>query len=238
MRKPILGVAIVLASACAVGAQETSGVSTSARGTENVAAFENTSAAQVNLIDAVSSDGLGLFAPTPAVPEPSAVPAEPAAKPKFVWGERDDYRWQLALGGEFMRFHSKVFNASLGGINTSITYYTNTWFGLEGDFIAAFAPPLNENNHVKYFQGAGGIRIGGRRARFEPFMHALVGGAHMQPQTSAGDRTALAVSGGGGLDYRVNSRVSIRAAADYLYTEFYHESQDNFQAILALVFHF
>lgn len=237
MRKPILGMAIVLASACAVGAQENSGVSISARGTDNVAAFENTSAAQVNLVDASSNEGL-LFAPAPAAPEPSAFPAEPAAKPKFVWGERDDYRWQLALGGEFMRFHSKVFNASMGGVNTSITYYTNTWFGVEGDFISAFAPPLNDNNHVKYFQGAGGIRIGGRRARFEPFMHALVGGAHMQPQTAAGNRWALAVSGGGGVDYRVNSRLSIRAAADYLYTQFFHESQDNFQAILAVVFHF
>jgi len=237
MKKPILGMALVLASACVVCAQENMSAS-SARGTENAAAFENTSAAQVNLFNASGSEPFALSAPAPAAPEPAATPADPAATPKFVWGERDDYRWQLCLGGEFFRFRSKVFNASAGGINTTITYFTNTWFAVEGDFIAAFAPPLTDNNHVKYFQGAGGIRIGGRRARFEPFGHALVGGAHMQPQTAAGSRTALAVTGGGGLDFRINSRLSVRGEADYVYTQFYHESQDNFAASLGLVFHF
>jgi len=238
MKKPILGMAMVLAAACAVCAQENNAAASSARSTENAAAFENTSAAQVNLFDASGSEPFLLSASVPSVPEPAAVPAEPAAKPKFVWGDRDDYRWQLGLGGEFLRFRSKVFNASAGGFNTTISYFTNTWFALEGNFVTAFAPPLNDNNHVKYFEGAGGIRIGGRRARFEPFAHALVGGAHMQPQTAAGNRSALAVTGGGGLDFRVNSRLSIRGEADYLYTQFYNETQDNFQASLAVVFHF
>jgi opacity protein-like surface antigen len=239
MKKPILGVAIVLAAACAAGAQENATAPISARGTENAAAFENTSAAQVNLFDATSSEPFHLSTPAAAAPEPTAAaPAASAPEPKFVWGERDDYRWQLSLGGEFLRFRSKVFNASAGGFNTTISYYTNTWFAVEGNLVTAFAPPLNDNNHVKYFEGAGGVRIGGRRARFEPWMHALVGGAHMQPQTAAGSRSALAVTGGGGLDFRVNSRLSLRGEADYVYTQFYSESQDNFQASLAVVFHF
>lgn len=238
MKKPILGVAIVLAAACAVCAQENTSAVSSARGTENVAAYENTSAAQVILFDESSGEPMTVTMPTAAAPEPAAVPAEPAAKPKFVWGERDDYRWQLYLGGEFLRFRSNVFNASAGGFNTTVSYYTNTWFALEGNLVTAFAPPLNDNNHVKYFEGAGGIRIGGRRARFEPWLHALAGGAHMQPQTAAGDRTAFSATGGGGLDYRVNSRLSIRGEADYVYSNFYKSTQNNFQASLGLVFHF
>ncbi|HTQ95635.1 MAG TPA: hypothetical protein VMH89_02455, partial [Candidatus Acidoferrum sp.] len=201
--------------------------------------FENNSTVQVNLFDTSSSEAFRLSTPTPATPGPAAAPAAaPAPIPKFVWGERDDYRWQLCLGGEFLRFRSKVFDASMGGFNTTISYYTNTWFAVEGNFVTGFAPPLTDNNHVKYFQGSGGIRIGGRRARFEPWAHALVGGAHMQPQTAAGDRTALAVTGGGGVDFRINSRLSLRGEADYIYTQFYHESQDNFAASLGLVFHF
>jgi len=239
MRKPILGMALVLATACAAGAQENT-AAISARGSENAAAFESTSAAQVSLIDA-SSPGASRFpapAPAPAAAEPSAVPAEPAGKPKFVWGDRDDYRWQLGLGVEFLRFRSNVFDASILGVNTTVSYYTNTWFAVEGNLLTAFGPPLDDNNHVKYFEGAGGIRIGGRRARFEPWLHALVGGAHMQPQTAAGDRTALAATGGGGLDYRVNSRLSLRGEADYVYTNFYSGHQNNFQASLGVVFHF
>lgn len=238
MKKPILGMAIVLASACVVCAQENSSAATSGRSMENTVAFENTSAAQVNLFDASGSAPMEPSTSAAAAPEPAAVPGDPAATPKFVWGERDDYRWQLGLGGEFLRFRSNVFNASAGGFATTISYYTNTWFAIEGNLITAFAPPLNDNNHVKYFEGAGGVRIGGRRARFEPWGHVLVGGARMQPQTAAGSRSALAVTGGGGLDFRVNSRISIRGEADYVFTQFYGQNQNNFQASLALVFHF
>jgi len=237
MRKPILGMALVLVTACAAGAQENS-AATSVRSSENTAAVETTSAAPVSFTDASSPEAFHLSASAPAAPQPSAVPAEPAGKPKFVWGDRDDYRWQLGLGVEFLRFRSNVFDASILGVNTTVSYYTNTWFAVEGNLLTAFGPPLDDNNHVKYFEGAGGIRIGGRRARFEPWLHALVGGAHMQPQTAAGDRTALAATGGGGLDYRVNSRLSLRGEADYVYTNFYSGHQNNFQASLGVVFHF
>ena len=50
MKKPILGMAIILASACAVGAQQASVTPSTERGTDNVAApFSDTSAAQINL---------------------------------------------------------------------------------------------------------------------------------------------------------------------------------------------
>ena len=235
MKKPILGMAIVLAAACAVGAQEDSPAPASGRVSENVVAFESTSAAQVNLFNAAATatgdDSFRLSDPAPTA-------AAPAPTPKFVFGDRDDYRWQLGLGVEFLRFRSSVLDASIVGVNTTISYYTNSWFALEGNLITAFGPPPNDDNHVKYFEGAGGIRIGGRRNQFEPWAHALVGGAHLQPQLAAGDRNALTVTGGGGLDYRVNSRLSLRAEVDYVYTHFWSQTQNNFQASTGLVFHF
>ena len=72
---------------------------------------------------------------------PAADPgAAPAAKPKYVFGERDDYRWQLALGVEFFRFQSNLINASMVGLNTTVTYFTNDWFALEGNLVTGFAP--------------------------------------------------------------------------------------------------
>jgi opacity protein-like surface antigen len=238
MKKPILGMAIVLAAACAVCAQESSTAPTLGRSPENAAIFENTSAAQVNLFDNSGSEPFRLSPVTPAAPEAAPLPAAPAATPKFVFGDRDDYRWQLGLGVEFLRFRSNVLDASIVGVNTTVSYYTNSWFALEGNLVTAFGPPPNDNNHVKYFEGAGGIRIGGRRAQFEPWVHALVGGAHLQPQTAAGSRSALSATGGGGVDYRVNSRLSLRAEIDYVYTGFYSQNQNNFQATTGVVFHF
>jgi opacity protein-like surface antigen len=243
MKKPILGMAMVLAAACTVCAQQSSSVPNPGRSAENAAAaFENTSAAQVSLMDTSVGESFNLspVAAAAAAPasEPAPLPAAPAAKPKFVWGDRDDYRWQLGLGVEFLRFRSNVFNASIVGVNTTISYYTNTWFALEGNLVTAFGPPLVQDDHVKYFEGAGGIRIGGRRAQFEPWVHALVGGAHMQPQTAAGSRSALTATGGGGLDFRVNSRLSLRGEVDYIYSRFYSQTQNNFQAAAGVVFHF
>jgi opacity protein-like surface antigen len=239
MKKPILGMAIVLATACTVCAQQSGSVPDPGRDSENAAAaFENTSAAQVSLVDTSASGSFNLSPATPATAEPAPLPAAPAAKPKFVWGDRDDYRWQLGLGVEFLRFRSNVFDASIVGVNTTINYYTNSWFAIEGNLVTAFGPPLVQDDHVKYFEGAGGVRMGGRRAQFEPWVHALVGGAHMQPQTAAGSRSALTVTGGGGLDYRVNSRLSLRGEVDYIYSRFYSQTQNNFQAAVGVVFHF
>ncbi len=239
MKKPILGMAMVLAAACTVCAQQSSIVPNSGHSAENAAAaFENTSAAQVSLVDTSAGEPFNLSPAAAPAAEPAPLPAAPAAKPKFVWGDRDDYRWQLGLGVEFLRFRSNVFNASIVGVNTTISYYTNSWFALEGNLVTAFGPPLVQDDHVKYFEGAGGFRIGGRRAQFEPWVHALVGGAHMQPQTAAGSRSALTVTGGGGLDYRVNSRLSLRGEIDYIYSQFYSQTQNNFQAAVGVVFHF
>ena len=238
MKKPILGMAMVLAAACAVCAQESGTPPAFGRSSENAAVFENTSAAQVNLFSNSSSEPVSPAPAAPAAAEPAPLPAAPAAAPKFVFGDRDDYRWQLGLGVEFLRFRSNVFDASIVGVNTTISYYTNSWFAVEGNLTTAFGPPLVDNNHVKYFEGAGGVRIGGRRARFEPWLHVLVGGAHLQPQTAAGSRTGLSATGGGGLDYRVNSRLSLRGEADYVYTGFFSQTQTNFQASVGVVFHF
>ena len=239
MKKPILGMAIILASACVVGAQQPSVTPSTERSADNVAApFSETSAAQINLLDAAISESRSFTNATPAAPEAAPSPAAPAPKPNFIYGNRDDYRWQLALGVGFYRFQSNIINASLVGTNTTVSYFTNGWLAVEGNFVTGFAPAINVNEHVKYFGGGGGIRVGGRRNRFEPWGHVLVGGAHLQPQTAGNNRNALAVQAGVGLDYRLHSRFSIRGELDWVYTTFFNQTQNNFQAALDVVFHF
>ncbi|HXH66269.1 MAG TPA: hypothetical protein VNI81_03655 [Candidatus Limnocylindrales bacterium] len=234
MKKPILGMAFILASACAATAQQASDASPDARTVQNAAAdFSDTSAAQVNLFEAASGESASL---TPPAANAAPVPAAP--KPNILYGNRDDYRWQLAIGVGFYRFQSNIINASLVGTNTTVSYFTNGWFAVEGNIITGFAPAILANEHVKYFGGGGGFRVGGRRNRLEPWAHALIGGAHLQPQTAGSSRSAFSTQAGIGLDYRLHSRFSVRAELDWVYTTFFHESQNNFQAALDLVFHF
>src|SRR5207245_9048674 len=92
----------------------------------------------------------------PAVPLAAAEPAAPSPKPKFVYGSRDDYRWQLGLAVTWVRFRSSIFNASAVGFKTSVSYFTNEWFGVEGNVTAAFAPQIFDREHVKIaIYGAG-----------------------------------------------------------------------------------
>jgi hypothetical protein len=245
MKKPLVGFLLMLAASWVtpVQAQETSSVAVPAKGESNVAApFATTSASHVNLFDSTAdysaSRSFALATPENAFPAEPSPASPPAAKPRYIFGDRDDYRWQLSLGLEFFRFQSKLLNASLVGLNTTVTYFTNDWFALEGNLVTGFAPQIYDNEHVKFFSGAGGIRIGSRRARFEPWGHALVGGAHLQPQTAGNSKSALAVEAGLGLDYRVNTRLSLRVEGDWVRTQFFNDAQNNFQGVAAVVFHF
>ncbi len=230
---------MVLVAAGAVRAQQGAILPSAGRTSENVAApFDDTSAAQVNLFAADTTPSSSMALATSAAPEATPLPAAPAAKPKFVFGDRDDYRWQLGLGVEFIRFESNVIDASAVGVNTTLSYFTNSWFALEGNVVTAFAPPVTGNDHVKYFGGGGGFRVGGRRNQWEPWGHAMIGGAHLQPQTAAGNRSALMAQAGVGVDYRVNSRLSLRAEGDWVFTNFYNQNQNSFQATTGVVFHF
>jgi hypothetical protein len=241
MKKAWLGVLLVLGTAYGVSAQEDGAV----QGRTNAAAnFSDTSASQATLY---TTNGTGNFTlSTPAFdasapPAATPIPAEPPAAPtpKYVFfGDRDDYRWQLGVGFEYIRFQSSQFNANMFGLNTSLTYFTNTWFALEGDVVAAFGPDVFPNSAPKMFAGAGGFRIGGRRARWEPFGHGLIGGSHLQPQTAGGGRTGLMAQAGLGVDFRVHSRLSLRGEADWLYTNFFSQNQNSVQIVGGVVLHF
>ena len=172
-----------------------------------------------------------------ALPASEAM-AEPAPTPKFLYGGRDDYRFQLGLGFAWTRFRSQQFNASAIGLNTSLSYYTNDWFAVEGSVSAGFAPELPNGDTVKLLFYGIGPKIAWRQRRWEPWMHALVGGVHEQPQTAAGGRNAFALEAGGGADYRINPRLSGRLQADWIRTSLFSATQNNFQLTGGIVIHF
>jgi hypothetical protein len=170
-----------------------------------------------------------------ATPDPSP---NPAPTPKFLYGGRDDFRWQLAIGADWMRFRSAVFNASAVGIATSVTYFTNDWFGVEGVVTTGFAPTIYQNEHVKLLVYGGGPKIAWRERRWEPWAHAIFGGSHEFPQTAGHSKNSYVIEAGGGADYRFNPRLSGRLEADWMHTGFFGNGQNNFELMGGVVFHF
>jgi hypothetical protein len=203
--------------------------------------FDDTSAAQIRFLDVNVYGAEAASQPTDAAssdPAAAPPPAPAPPTPKYIFGERDDYRFQLGVGFQYTRFLSSQFNENLLGLNTSLTYFTNSWFGVEGNVVTGFSTGSINGNHVKLVGGLGGIHLGARRARWEPWVHALVGGSHLQPQTAAGGRSALIAIGGGGVDLRRNARLSFRFEGDWLYTGYFSQAQNSFQAIAGIVLHF
>jgi opacity protein-like surface antigen len=174
-----------------------------------------------------------------ALPLSPAEPAAPSPKPKFLYSRNDIVRWQLGFGFNWIRFRSSIFNASAVGVKTSLTYFTNEWFGIEGNVSAAYAPEIFDREHVKLLVYGIGPKITWRQnERWEPWVHAILGGAHEQPQTAGNSRNAFAVQLGGGADYNFNSRFSGRLEGNYVRTSFFSQSQNNFQLGAGVVIHF
>ncbi len=240
MKRQIVVVLLVLGAGCAASAQDSSPDTRAVN--RNVAAeFSASPMASTYSADGLASSSNVALEPTFAAPLATAAPdasPSPAPDPRFLYGGRDDFRWQLGIGADWIRFRSSIFNASAVGIKTSVTYFTNDWFGIEGNVSAAFAPQIFAKEHVKVLVYGAGPKIAWRQRKWEPWLHAIVGGAHEQPQTAGNSRNTFAVEAGGGADYRFNPRLSGRLEANWIHTSFFSQSQNNFELMGGVVFHF
>jgi hypothetical protein len=244
--KTLLLIAVTAFAASTVRAQADNAVSYAEN--VNVAAdFASTSAAQaapqagkavlsattaLRLANIRSASNTGTVAPELA----DAVPANP--DPKFVYGGRDDFRWQLALGVSIVRFRSSLYYATGVGSNTSVTYFTNQWLGFEGAVNTAFAPTIFQNENVKYFSYGAGPKVAWRARKLEPWAHVIAGGVHVLPQTAGNSQNGFGVQTGGGADYRIYPHLSARVEVDWVKTHLFGQWQNSAQANADVVLHF
>jgi hypothetical protein len=228
MNRQLVVLSLMLGATCAAGAQDA--VPDNQPVTRNVAAIFSAAPLPAASLSQPAASALGS-------PAPDASPS-PSPAPKFVYGGRDDFRWQLAIGADWIRFRSSIFNASAVGISTSVTYFTNEWFGVEGTVSTGFAPEIFDREHVKLLVYGAGPKIAWREKKWEPWAHAIFGGSHEQPQTADHSRNSYAIEAGGGADYRFNPRLSGRLEGDWVRTGFFGQSQNNFQLMGGVVFHF
>jgi outer membrane immunogenic protein len=138
---------------------------------------------------------------------------------------------------------------SLNGGSASLTYHIKDWVSAVADF---------GGYHNGNILGSGldgtlstylfGPRISYRSYRhFTPFAEALFGVAHAGARIAggtSGSQNAFAMTLGGGVDYRINNRFSLRPLqVDYLMTRFpegtpNNQTQNNLRASTGIVVHF
>lgn len=177
-------------------------------------------------------------------PSVSAVPAPQSSGSDKTYST-EQFRWQLAFGYQFQKFDIGGASANQRlGTTTSITYYFHPdWaWALEGVVTTGFSrnSPAGIDYHtVLYVAGARyPIR---RKGRYEPWVHALAGGAYVRhSQTGAGSPSAqgLGVIAGGGVDIPIGSRFAARGEADFVGTRTFGAFQKSIAISGGIVFYF
>jgi hypothetical protein len=171
-----------------------------------------------------------------AAPVATAAMAAPA--PQVMDRGRENERWELALGFTYLRFRSPAIHQNMLGLNTSVVYFRSGRIGVEGNITAAFGGTIFVDDRTKYGGFTGGPKIILQRRRWEPWAHALVGIAHVNPQLAGVGKNGVAAQLGGGADYTLRGPLAARVEGDWVLTHLYSRSQNNFQLVIGLALHF
>jgi hypothetical protein len=173
-----------------------------------------------------------------AAPVASAALAVSAPAPQVVSRRNENDKWQLGLGFTYLKFRSSAIHANMFGLNASVTYFTNDWFGVEGNTTAAAGEKIFVDDRTKYAGFTGGPKIVMRRRRWEPWAHALLGMAHVNPQLAGVGKNGVAMQLGGGADYPAWRQISVHLEGDWVLTRLHSQTQNNFQLVTGFFLHF
>jgi hypothetical protein len=171
-----------------------------------------------------------------AAPVASAAMAAPA--PQVIDHGTENDRWELGLGFTYVKFRSPAIHQNMLGLNTSVVYFPREWIGVEGNITAVFGGKIFVDDRTKYGGFTGGPKIVMRQRRWEPWVHALVGMAHVNPQLAGVGKNGVAIQVGGGADYTLGGPWAVRMEGDWVLTHLYSQLQNNFQLVTGLVLHF
>ena len=178
-----------------------------------------------------------------SVPSRGAIlPApQPEAFPQAIRDEAVDAAgkgtWEMGLGFALLRFRSAPFDSTLGGLNTTVGYYLRDHLAVEGSITSAFELHSARDSDAKSVFYGGGIKLNWGNRKWQPFVHAFLGGVHMFPQTAFGNN-GFAAQVGGGVEKRLKPRLWLRFEGDYLRSQLYSSGQNNFQAVVGVNYRF
>ncbi len=152
-------------------------------------------------------------------------------------------RWQLAVGYQYNRINLRGLLApfNTNGVNVSVTRFFSPLLGIDAEMGGAAGSAGPRITVGSIFAGAG-PRFAYRRrnTRLEPWVHALFGFEQFNfgGMVQTGSTASFAWTVGGGLDYRLDSGLALRAQGDYLGTNLGGTYQRHLQIVAAIVKNF
>jgi hypothetical protein len=128
------------------------------------------------------------------------------------------YPWQVGANFTYQRFDVGKGNTNLYGVHSTVTRWLgDNWYGIEGDVTASFGNFTPTVREQVVFYG-GGVHVGKRSGKFQPWGHVLAGGVHDRFSQGGGQSifNTFGIMAGGGVDIQWRSHIAWRVQADYL----------------------
>ena len=174
---------------------------------------------------------------------------------------QDHPKAEIFGGYSYLRLRSGI-DQNLNGWNAALTGNFNRFLGITADFAGNYGSETVDTTiggvttrvgaDIKNYTFLFGPQIGYRAGKVRPFGHALFGAGHvsLDPTATVGgisipssvfgglslSDTAWAMALGGGLDFALSPRFSIRPVqADWLRTNYFSTTQNNFRYSAGIV---
>jgi hypothetical protein len=150
---------------------------------------------------------------------------------------QDTPRLQVFGGYSYLRFDSPTLGfankSGMNGFTVMAAFNFNRGFGVIAQASGNYASQLNVRDFVF------GPQFLWPKGRLLFFAHGLYGRARSQDSVGPTlTNTGNTFEGGGGVDWKLTHRLSIRVIqADYTYTKFFQQNQNNLRFSTGLVFH-
>jgi len=150
--------------------------------------------------------------------------------------------WEVGMNFTYQRYDigTGKANSNLYGIQSSVSRYIgDSMFGIEGTTTVTFGH-FTPNDREQLITYAGGLHVGKRTGKIQPWGHVLAGGSHDRFNQTTGPASfnSLAFIGGGGVDWQLRSHFTWRFEADYFTTRFGGVWQQAINAGTGLVINF
>jgi hypothetical protein len=167
----------------------------------------------------------------------------------FPLTAQDNPKAEVFGGYQYLHLGGSGTDVNANGWNASLTGNVNNWLGVTADFSGSYKTinVLGVNVNTKVYSYTGGpvvnLNSGGK---FNPFVHALFGGAHVSGSASfEGNSGSASDNGftmmfGGGTDVKLNKAIAYRLfQADWVYYRFSGQSEShNVRLSTGIVFRF
>jgi hypothetical protein len=131
-------------------------------------------------------------------------------------------------------------SANQYGLHTTVNRWLgDSMFGIEGDVTVTFGTFAPGRRQQQVFYG-GGLHVGSRSGKFQPWGHVVAGGAHERFSQGIGPNSfnGFGLMAGGGVDLQWRSHIAFRFEGDFLATRYVGVWQKTVSAGAGVLFDF